>query len=1147
FLTSEDKPGADLSGVRVESNIVARCGSKGSAAFSVSGVRDSRFTNNLAYKNLANGFVFYRSGSAAENSGNIVAGNTIYFEQGKGRSCLTMRAGCRDFTVKNNVFFGGRGGALAIHQDSREGLVCDFNLITNHPDQVLIGEKYPHDPPEEGFKYPAGQWQFEIGFDRNSKIGVDPGFVSIEDDDYHLRDDSPARDAAGAAALYLTDMEGNARPSGAAFDIGCYEHTGPVAAAETPPLRGGERRVAVLQVEVLDDASGAPIPSAEVTLQVNADTKTARTDDDGHYSFRLFEEAVQYLKIEVAKAPYAPMRFVWEKYGGQEFPGKIALRLLRGVTIGGAVMTTQGEPIEGATVSVTVADDRFALEDLRVTTDAEGKWQADCMPPDVEDIVVKVSHEEYTAGKIAPPAIALLRQGAAITVLRQKYRLEGFVRGPDGAPVEPTVLLGRDRYSGAVSSVRGDNDGRFVFDDAGSDRVTITVTAPGCAPHCAEVAAGRGLKPLEITLSEPRVLRGRVVTALGSAVEGASVSLSQWRGVQMLSWSARTDERGRFEWNDAPHDVVFLRASKDGFFSSSAEVTAGEGETVIALNPKAVGKGTVTDAATGEPVDAFTITLGEEPATSDQLNWNHEETAEFRGGTYQLDLDYRNWFRGVNEYWIRVDAPGYSPASRPVQLGETVIEMDFALEECEGITGVVKAADGTPVKGVEVALVDPKQMLYIQNGNLSRTSVLRRTTGADGRFWFADTGEDCRIVAAGDAGLAETSREELKASPDVVLAPWGRLEGTILSAGKPAAGVHVSLDDWPWQTGGYREGEIRWSYGARTDEEGRFVFGRARPGMFLVSWGDELRSPDGTFIISPNHRLPVEAVAGESVSVTLGRAACAVSGRVRLPDSPSVKLNLENARLTLIGTDLDARLPENVRAAGTEAVEVWLAEHEEFRSPPPNVYRARHYTMRMPADGVFRFRDMAPGEYQLQATIYTDKGRFEATRRLEVKVGAEEMDVGVLGFRELGPLEVGNRAADFSLETLDGGTASLAALEGRYVLLHFWSLVNRRARKDVVALKALADEFASDERLSIISVSVGDDEEQLRSFVSENELAWAQCTIPDFDAAVAMDYQLRGLPLYILVGPDRKVLAASGDVTEISVTVRGHLRKRSGP
>jgi hypothetical protein len=61
-----------------------------------------------------------------------------------------------------------------------------------------------------------------------------PAFVNAGSKDFHLQASSPAVDA-GVDAGYSTDLDGNARKSGAATDMGAYEYQGSGSAPTPPP------------------------------------------------------------------------------------------------------------------------------------------------------------------------------------------------------------------------------------------------------------------------------------------------------------------------------------------------------------------------------------------------------------------------------------------------------------------------------------------------------------------------------------------------------------------------------------------------------------------------------------------------------------------------------------------------------------------------------------------------------------------------------------------------------------------------------------------------------------------------------------------------------------------------------------------------
>jgi len=68
------------------------------------------------------------------------------------------------------------------------------------------------------------EWRFATGLDRHSQVSRPQDvFVNLESSDYHLRDGSPAIDAADPVLAPRMDIEGRPRPRGARPDAGAYE------------------------------------------------------------------------------------------------------------------------------------------------------------------------------------------------------------------------------------------------------------------------------------------------------------------------------------------------------------------------------------------------------------------------------------------------------------------------------------------------------------------------------------------------------------------------------------------------------------------------------------------------------------------------------------------------------------------------------------------------------------------------------------------------------------------------------------------------------------------------------------------------------------------------------------------------------------
>ena len=118
------------------------------------------------------------------------------------------------------------------------------------------------------------------------------------------------------------------------------------------------------------------------------------------YIFRLWARAKGYV----------PLFAHWEEEDNPEetLPAEFTFRLQRGTVIGGIVRDQAGQPIQGATVEVSldtrgqvanlVSDPTYWLAEATAapTTDAQGRWTLDNVPAgDDVEVILKVGHPDY--------------------------------------------------------------------------------------------------------------------------------------------------------------------------------------------------------------------------------------------------------------------------------------------------------------------------------------------------------------------------------------------------------------------------------------------------------------------------------------------------------------------------------------------------------------------------------------------------------------------------------------------------------------------------------------------------------------------------------------------------------------------------------
>lgn len=129
------------------------------------------------------------------------------------------------------------------------------------------------------------------------------------------------------------------------------------------------------------------------------------SNNDGLAYLNLFGDDFYYFTLEIRARGYQTLYRTWGDRRTVdkkvELPEEIVIKLPRGETIGGTVVTQLGEPVVGA--KVELYSDSEKLDDGEyysrlqesTPTNAEGKWELTNAPPEMEDLRIKVSHSSH--------------------------------------------------------------------------------------------------------------------------------------------------------------------------------------------------------------------------------------------------------------------------------------------------------------------------------------------------------------------------------------------------------------------------------------------------------------------------------------------------------------------------------------------------------------------------------------------------------------------------------------------------------------------------------------------------------------------------------------------------------------------------------
>jgi len=596
---------------------------------------------------------------------------------------------------------------------------------------------------------------------------------------------------------------------------------------------------------------------------------------------------------------FAETRLAWRPDRGETIPAEYTLRLARAVPIGGKVVDADDQPVAGAQIGfgnqtdpaqeTRPQSDNFSWPFwITTTTGADGTWHIDRIAKEViRTITGAASHPEHVrmdvnvAGNLEVETQLLAR--SYVFHLGRAVTIQGVVVDPDGNPVpNATVLVG---FMGEVNSRKTKSLANGTFSVAGCKpgKGPLNAEAQGFAPTMQEVEIGTNTGSFRLTLQRGKLARLIVVDKRGTPVPNATVSLNTAISgptglvpTAQIEFTRNTGADGRVQWDGAPDRELAFNAYAAGYMRSDDVTVRPDGQQhEIILSPALTISGTVRDAATGQPVPRFRIITGwparDRMTGTTNATWSRIDRfwLSFEGGKFRHVFE-EPVVSGIKDptFVFKVEAEGYAPfITRVVLADEGEAQFDVRLRAASATTVTVLLPDGRPAANADIDLVSPGSRLILVPGGFSHQhasgSVLR--TDASGHFLLPPDETIKRVIAAHPDGYVEATVAALTAEPVLRLQPWGRLEGTVLVKGQPAAGCELSLQ--------YEQGDITTvlldfqTFRVKANDSGHFLFPQVPPGKHKLVRVVETKTGEQTWWnLKPLQE--VEIRPGETTTVT---------------------------------------------------------------------------------------------------------------------------------------------------------------------------------------------------------------------------------------------------------------------------------------
>ncbi|WP_285103387.1 carboxypeptidase regulatory-like domain-containing protein [Promicromonospora sp. MEB111] len=425
-------------------------------------------------------------------------------------------------------------------------------------------------------------------------------------------------------------------------------------------------------VNLVDDA-GAPqgvLPGATLTLfgPDGAELATTTSDDSGQYAFPGYTAASGY-SVELTTLPEADDEhpFGLVPYGERlvtdvdltdaDATGvDLAARDVVPVAVSGTVLTDDGTPVPGATVTLTPVGGGAPLT---AVTSSSGEyvidhvgWDAENDQPQQYTFALSDLPEGFTVATTPGDITVEVGQEEASTgndfVLRAPASVSGAVTA-GGEPVAGVVVT-REGPDGTVSTTTG-ADGTYVFEGVPAGDHTVSVTVPdgyrADGPDTRDVSVGADdVTGVDFGLSHPGAIGGTVTDDAGEPVAGATVTVTGPDGPVTL---VTDDVGGYFVGDLPPGDYTITLTVPDGYTADVTErsvTVTSAGEDLLqedfalvdeSVEPQELPVGGTVTHTEGAPVPDTTVTVtdaGGARAGTATTDADGTWTTELPPGTY---------------------------------------------------------------------------------------------------------------------------------------------------------------------------------------------------------------------------------------------------------------------------------------------------------------------------------------------------------------------------------------------------------------------------------------------------------------------------------------------------------------------------------
>jgi len=464
---------------------------------------------------------------------------------------------------------------------------------------------------------------------------------------------------------------------------------------------------------VINKANSKPIKGTQVFYGSSINPQGSFfTDANGHFEFLDMKPRRRQFFYIVAK-DFTSRRITLDIIKNKVYEN-FKIELTPGSKVAGIVYDQNGKAVKGATVET------FYFTNHPVITDANGIFEIDGLDPGWGQYSLHVTHPNYPASSTSfSPANA----GETVwkdVVLKPGVTIYGQVTDVQGKPAA-NVSVGNttSRAMWNCITTKTDHEGKYELKNVDAGDLVLWAFINKYAPYVERFSldGSEAKKLINIQLSDPLPLYGKIVDKQGNPVPGVSISIREYKGVSNLAnWQDRvsSDSEGKFVIPNAPPTgTVILDVFAEQVPNTHPELEVGQEEEYV-IEVDRVGRvyGKVVDDKTGEPVKRFNVKLtfsknGSKPGWGYLATWNREGH-NFDSSEGFFDTGREKIPIGA-EYSITVYTDGFDPLTIDPVIVQPISNdpnrTEFRLKPATAIAGKVVDSNSTPIAGARIRIL----------------------------------------------------------------------------------------------------------------------------------------------------------------------------------------------------------------------------------------------------------------------------------------------------------------------------------------------------------------------------------------------------------------------------------------------------------